>query len=73
MVNLAHVHNNDTVLDPFCGTGGILIEAGILNTKLIGSDIEKHMYEGSKLNLAHEGFEDFKIMWEDVRKFHCLL
>lgn len=68
MVNLAHVHNNDTVLDPFCGTGGILIEAGILNTKLIGSDIEKHMYEGSKLNLAHEGFEDFKIMWEDVRK-----
>lgn len=44
------------------------IEAGILNTKLIGSDIEKHMYEGSKLNLAHEGFEDFKIMWEDVRK-----
>lgn len=68
MVNLAHVHNHDTVLDPFCGTGGILIEAGALDTKLIGSDIEKHMYEGSKLNLAHEGFKDFKIMWEDVRK-----
>lgn len=68
MVNLAHVHNRDTVLDPFCGTGGILIEAGVLDTKLIGSDIEKHMYEGSKLNLAHEGFRDFKIMWEDVRK-----
>lgn len=67
MVNLARVHEGDTVLDPFCGTGGILIEAGELNTKLIGSDIEKQMYEGTKLNLAAEGFSDFKIMWEDVR------
>ncbi len=68
MVNLARVHENDTVLDPFCGTGGILIEAGDLNTRLLGSDIEKHMFEGSKLNLAHEGFTNFEIMWEDVRK-----
>lgn len=67
MVNLAHVHEHDTVLDPFCGTGGILIEAGELNTKLIGSDLEKQMYEGTKINLAHEGFKDFEIMWEDVR------
>lgn len=68
MVNLAHVHENDVVLDPFCGTGGILIEAGDLNTTLIGSDIDKHMYKGTKLNLAHEGFENFKVYWEDVRK-----
>lgn len=26
------------------------------------------MYEGTKLNLAHEGFKDFKVYWEDVRK-----
>ncbi|MCD7782083.1 MAG: THUMP domain-containing protein [Methanosphaera sp.] len=70
MANLARVHRGDVVLDPFCGTGGILIEAGHLGTKLIGSDIEKQMYEGTKLNLAHEGFEDFNIMWEDVRKIH---
>ena len=70
MVNLAHTKENDTVLDPFCGTGGILIEAGDLNTRLIGSDIEKCMYEGSKLNLAHEGFTDFEIHWEDVRKLN---
>jgi len=68
MVNLAHVHEDDVVLDPFCGTGGILIEAGCLNTKLIGSDIERNMVEGTKLNLAHEGFKDFKVYWEDVRK-----
>ncbi len=68
MVNLAHVKENDVVLDPFCGTGGILIEAGNLNTTLIASDLEKCMYEGTKLNLAHEGFENFKVYWEDVRK-----
>jgi tRNA (guanine10-N2)-dimethyltransferase len=68
MVNLAHVKEGDVVLDPFCGTGGILIEAGDLNTTLIASDLEKCMYEGTKLNLAHEGFENFKVYWEDVRK-----
>lgn len=68
MVNLARVHENDIVLDPFCGTGGILIEAGCLNTKLIGSDIERHMVEGTKLNLAAENFKDFEVYWEDVRK-----
>ncbi|RAP51740.1 MAG: hypothetical protein BZ138_04420 [Methanosphaera sp. rholeuAM270] len=68
MVNLAHTRKGDTVLDPFCGTGGILIEAGDLDTTLIASDLEKCMYEGTKLNLAHEGFKDFKVYWEDVRK-----
>lgn len=67
MVNLAHVHEHDVVLDPFCGTGGILIEAGLRNTTIIGSDIEKHMVEGTKLNLTHEGITNFNIMWEDVR------
>lgn len=68
MVNLAHTKSGDTVLDPFCGTGGILIEAGDLDTTLIASDLERCMYEGTKLNLAHEGFENFKVYWEDVRK-----
>ena len=68
MVNLAHVKEGDIVLDPFCGTGGILIEAGDLNTTLIASDLEKCMYEGTKLILAHEGFENFRVYWEDVRK-----
>ncbi len=68
MVNLARVHRNDTVLDPFCGTGGILIEAGYLDTKLIGSDTERCMYEGTELNLENENFKDFEVFWEDSRK-----
>ena len=30
MANLARVKEGDVVLDPFCGTGGILIEAGVI-------------------------------------------
>ena len=39
MVNLSRVNAGDLVLDPFCGTGGILIEAGLIGCKVVGSDI----------------------------------
>lgn len=41
------------VLDPFCGTGSILIEAGVLGLKPIGSDIDRKMVWFSKLNTQH--------------------
>jgi len=41
------------LLDPFCGTGSILIEAGVLGLKPIGSDIEKKMIWYSQLNTKH--------------------
>ena len=39
MVNLSRVNSGDLVLDPFCGTGGILIEAGLIGCKVAGSDV----------------------------------
>ena len=45
------VKKNETLLDPFCGTGGILIEAGILGINIIGSDIDKKLVYGCKENL----------------------
>jgi tRNA (guanine10-N2)-dimethyltransferase len=41
------------LLDPFCGTGSVLIEAGVLGLKPIGSDIERKMVWYSKLNTEH--------------------
>ena len=41
------------LLDPFCGTGSILIEAGVLGLKPTGSDIERKMIWFSKLNTQH--------------------
>ena len=32
-----------TLLDPFCGFGTILHEAGLQGIKIIGNDIEKEM------------------------------
>ncbi|MBU4437757.1 MAG: methyltransferase domain-containing protein [Candidatus Altiarchaeota archaeon] len=57
LVNLARVKKGDTVLDPFCGTGGILIEAGLMGMKASGSDIDEDMVEGSMKNLKHFGLE----------------
>lgn len=54
MVNLA---DSDEVLDPFCGAGGILIEAGLIGNKVTGIDIEEEMIEASKKNLDYFNIE----------------
>ena len=51
LVNLSCAHAGDVVLDPFCGTGGILIEAGLLGTCTIGSDFDPVMIHGSRENV----------------------
>lgn len=53
MVNLAHIKENQLLLDPFCGTGGILIEGAMIGAKLIGSDINWKMKNGTLINLKH--------------------
>jgi len=67
MVNLTGIKKGDTVLDPFCGTGGILIEAGILGARIVGTDIDEKMVEGTKSNLDHCGVENHEIFQEDAR------
>lgn len=52
LVNLALVRRGDVVLDPFCGTGGILIEADLLGARAVGSDFDPLMVLGSRQNLA---------------------
>lgn len=53
LVNLARISKNAVVLDPFCGTGGILIEAGLIDAELLGADIDRKMVEGCIYNLAY--------------------
>jgi tRNA (guanine10-N2)-dimethyltransferase len=50
LVNLAGIQPGDTMLDPFCGTGGILIEADLLKVRAIGSDFDPLMVLGSRMN-----------------------
>ena len=66
LVNLSEIRKNETLLDPFCGTGGILIEAGLIGAKLIGSDVEKKMIDGCKKNLDFYGLKKYELFCSDV-------
>ncbi|MEM2877982.1 MAG: methyltransferase domain-containing protein [Candidatus Hadarchaeales archaeon] len=68
MVNLARTPRRGTFMDPFCGVGGILIEAGLIGATLIGVDAEKEMIEGSRKNLEAFGITNFQLMVGDARK-----
>lgn len=52
MINLGCANN---VIDPFCGAGGILIEAGRMGLPFRGSDIDPQMVERAKQNLRQQG------------------
>ena len=39
------------VVDPFCGTGGIAIESSMTGIKVLASDLDSRMVEGTRLNL----------------------
>jgi tRNA (guanine10-N2)-dimethyltransferase len=66
LVNLSSVKKNEVLLDPFCGTGGILIEAGLLGIKVIGSDIEKKMIEGCRKNLEFYHLNNYELYCVDI-------
>lgn len=67
MVNLSRVKKMDVLLDPFCGTGGILIEAGIIGTRLFGVDIDEEMVNGTIENLRFCGIDDYMVFQGDAR------
>jgi len=50
LINISCSHTGDVVLDPFCGTGGILIEAEMLGMHTLGSDFDPMMVHGSRQN-----------------------
>lgn len=61
MVNLARLPAGGMVVDPFCGTGGILLEGGLMGYRCFGSDLLEEMVNGSATNLAHFGVPDDRI------------
>ena len=53
LINLSCVQAKDIMLDPFCGTGGILIEAEMLGMHSMGSDFDPVMINGSLQNVTN--------------------
>lgn len=55
LINMTGVKRGGTVLDPFCGTGGIVIEAAEMGMKAIASDFDEDMVIGCRENMAFYG------------------
>jgi len=68
MTNLARVKKGQKVLDPFCGTGGVLIEAGLVGAKVFGVDIQPKIVAGCKRNLEHFGIPSASVKAGDALK-----
>jgi len=67
MVNLAQPKKGDLVVDPFCGTASMLIEAGLIECRVLGLDVRKQMIEGSLRNLSYFGIEPEGMVLADAK------
>ena len=52
LVNVAGARPGTTVVDPMCGTGGILLEAGLVGARVLGVDAQWKMARGAAENLS---------------------
>jgi tRNA (guanine10-N2)-dimethyltransferase len=64
LINLSGIKKGE-ILDPFCGSGGILVEAGMMGLKTIGFDISSYMLQKARKNLEHYKINDFFISQKD--------
>jgi tRNA G10 N-methylase Trm11 len=51
LINLSGAREGDSILDPFCGVGGIIQEAVIMEINCLGIDIDSEAITGAKINL----------------------
>ena len=68
MLRLADVGEGSVVLDPFCGSGTILLEALEMTNKTcrcIGMDVNRRAAEGAGKNALAEGYGP------EIAEFHC--
>lgn len=56
-INLTGVKRGGTVLDPFCGTGGVAIEAAFMGMKAVVSDFDEAMIDGCIENMDFYGLK----------------
>jgi tRNA (guanine10-N2)-dimethyltransferase len=67
MVNLSGARLGSRFLDPFCGSGGILMEASVIGCNAVGLDIDLQMVRGSKTNLETLVSSSFDVIAGDAR------
>jgi len=68
LVNLACATEETVFLDPFCGVGGILLEASLLGCPVLGVDALRRMVRGARRNMVHFGTVPFGMILADARR-----
>ncbi len=68
MVNLAKSPLNGLFVDPFCGVGGILIEAALISEHCVGIDIDANMIKGCKENVRYYHLYNVDLVRGDATK-----
>ncbi|MDR0791192.1 MAG: RsmD family RNA methyltransferase [Methanomassiliicoccaceae archaeon] len=68
-INLTRVKKGGTILDPFCGTGGIVMEAAAMGMRVIASDLDERMVTGCAENMEHYGL---RLHDSDVLDIGCI-
>jgi tRNA (guanine10-N2)-dimethyltransferase len=66
LVNLSNIKKDDVLLDPFCGTGGILLEAGLIGANVAGNDIEEKMVDGCRKTLEYYSIKNYDLFCLDI-------
>ncbi|MEF8851356.1 MAG: methyltransferase domain-containing protein [Haloarculaceae archaeon] len=51
LVNVAGARPGATLLDPMCGTGGLLLEGALVGARVVGVDAQSKMVAGTRRNL----------------------
>jgi tRNA (guanine10-N2)-dimethyltransferase len=78
MVNLTKTKAGELVLDPFCGTGSMIIEAALIGCRVLGLDIQRRMARGCRKNLAYFNIKPESVIVADARnppitKIDCMI
>ncbi len=66
LVNLSRVKAGETFLDPFAGTGSLLIEAALVGAKAVALDRDRKMVKGALGNMKGLGQEWLGVMRADA-------
>ena len=69
LVNLTGIEHGK-ILDPFCGSGGILLEAGLLGFEPIGYDIDPEMIIRARKNLDYFHLKNYMLACKDATTIH---
>jgi tRNA (guanine10-N2)-dimethyltransferase len=67
-VNLTGIPVGKVLVDPFCGTGGILIEAGLMRFNTVGYDISDKLLKMCEKNLEFYKIKRFHLENRDATK-----